>query len=713
MTMKKHFSFTAWPLSGLALALLAADPAWAQAQAAPPASTPNDAPMLDAVSVTATREERPTGEVPQAISVVGKETLAAKKMFNVKEALQEMPGVLIDSNNGGWDARLIIRGAGLLAPYGVREIMVLRDGVPLSDPDSMTRLDTLDTQDIERIEVAKGPGNLFAAGSAGGAVQIISKSVFDQTANTVKVGFGNEGARNFHLRYGGMIGETQALALTVSRRSANNPWRVRNAYDTTQTSLKHGIDLGGGVLESEIAYSEANAKLPGVVDDAGYARFKQTGRQTDTSEPWRNSGRYSKTWSFNTRLERQVGNVTFKPRLYYNTWQALHPITGAINNTEKWVSNLGLDLEADWRHAQGTLVGGLTARREHNPDARKYEYADVTTAGGRITSTLSDNKGALAEIDHETTLLKGFYVQESWRPGERWIIDAGMRFDRVNYDDTNMQYRQYDYASGRYVNGAGATQTRKAFNLPAPKLALSYRLADGLNVFGMIARAGQIPSFDQLSRNHDLDAPISTNYEIGLKGRMRDWSFDTSVYLTDVKKDIIQQVTDGYTNYFNAGQTRKKGFEFSGRHALNADWEAGGYFSYSDYRYKEFTEPVRTAAGTVNMNRGGNALPFVPRLQYGVFAGWHNGGWRVRASANTWGKYWMDSANTQRYGGWAWVTNLSVGYQWSKGHSLTLNVDNLLDKHYAMEAKKDTNGKVTYRLAMPRTLFLMYRYEFR
>ena len=66
---------------------------------------------LDAVSVTATREARATAEVPQAIAVVGKEAMDQKKMFNVKEALQEIPGVLIDSKNGGFDARLIIRGA--------------------------------------------------------------------------------------------------------------------------------------------------------------------------------------------------------------------------------------------------------------------------------------------------------------------------------------------------------------------------------------------------------------------------------------------------------------------------------------------------------------------------------------------------------------------------------------------------------------------------
>src|SRR5574340_1803237 len=129
----------------------------------PTAAVAEDA-SLDEISITATREARASAEVPQAIDVVGKEALEDKRMFNLKEALQGVPGVLIDSKNGGFDARLIIRGAGLKAAYEIREVMVLRDGVPLSDPDSFTRLDFVDTQDIERIEVAKGPGNLFAAG---------------------------------------------------------------------------------------------------------------------------------------------------------------------------------------------------------------------------------------------------------------------------------------------------------------------------------------------------------------------------------------------------------------------------------------------------------------------------------------------------------------------------------------------------------------------
>jgi iron complex outermembrane receptor protein len=700
-------------LGALTACAMAASSAWA------------DEPVirLDEISVTATREARVSADVPQAIAVVGKEVLADKKMFNVKEALQDIPGVLIDSKNGGFDARLIIRGAGLKAAYGIREIMVLRDGVPLSDPDSFTRLDFVDTQDIERIEVAKGPGNLFATGSTGGAIQIFSKSVFDDKANSFKVGFGNEGTQNYHLRYGGKISPDQALAITFTHRQVDNDWRYWNKFDTTQLSLKHGLIISDSdVLESEISYVEANMQLPGAMDNTaanGYMfnRFLDSGKQAATSEAWKNSGRYSKVLFFNSRLEMQRGDFTFKPRLYYNTWYHYHPVTGIINETEKWVWNLGADLEANLKHTQGTLVGGLTVRQERIPDSRKYEYRDVTTiaAGpqaGRITATRSDIQGALAEIDNATTLLTGVYLQESWRPTERWIVDLGMRYDVVSYDDDSLQLRKYDYSTGKYMAGDGRILTNKTFNLLAPKLAASYRLNGNLNLFAMVAQAGQMPSSGELSANPGLDAPVSTNYEIGLKGRGERWQFDTSVYFNPVEKEIVQQSNGGVTSYVNAGQTEKLGFEIAGRMALAQGWEIGGHYGYADYSYRDFSEPVRVGPVTVNQDRAGKTLPFVPQHQYGVFVAWKHQGWRARVGANTWGEYWLDNANTEKYKGWSWVTNASLGYQLGK-HSLTLNADNLFNQFYAAEVKKDTTGKVTYTAAAPRTVMLTYRYDFR
>ena len=156
---------------------------------------------LDEISVTATRIERKTSEVPASITVISEEQMNDTKMFNVKEALSGTPGVLIESTNQGYDSRLIIRGAGLKAPYGVREIMVLRDGVPVTDPDGFTRLDMIDTQEIERIEVVKGPNStLWGANASGGVINIISKNPLERSGGVLKLGAGERRTYNFHHR---------------------------------------------------------------------------------------------------------------------------------------------------------------------------------------------------------------------------------------------------------------------------------------------------------------------------------------------------------------------------------------------------------------------------------------------------------------------------------------------------------------------------------
>ncbi|OSM07096.1 TonB-dependent receptor plug domain-containing protein [Magnetofaba australis] len=149
-------------LSGLTFAISVAPRAALAAEAV------DAAERLDEVSVTATRMARATQEIPAAISVVGSQRIESERMVNIKDAIQGAPGVLIDSESGGYSARLIIRGAGQKANYGIREIMVMRDGVPITDPDSFTRLDFIDSQDIERIEITKGPGSIHGSGSAGG-----------------------------------------------------------------------------------------------------------------------------------------------------------------------------------------------------------------------------------------------------------------------------------------------------------------------------------------------------------------------------------------------------------------------------------------------------------------------------------------------------------------------------------------------------------------
>ncbi len=665
--------------------------------------------LLDEVSVTGTREARSTREVPQAIAVVGKDQIALKRMFNLKEALEGIPGVQAESKNGGSDVRLFIRGAGVKATYGIREIMVLRDGVPVTDPDSLTKLDFIDMQDIERVEVSKGPGNIYSTGSFGGAIQIISKSVFDKSGNVVRVGLGEQGAKNVHLRYAGMVNETNALAITTSIRKQENPWRVRNVADSKQIGFKHGLLIdGGATLESELTYADSRMQLPGGVDLAGFNNYVATGTQTTQSGIWRNSKRDSRVWSVNSKYEREIGDWTFKPRVYANWWKHYHPVTGLINDTVDWTQTIGTDIEGQLKHSLGSmpasLVAGITLRQVGNGDSRQYQYRDVTVVGGRITSTLSDARGALANQESYKDTVKGVFLQESLRPTDRWLIDAGMRFDQSRFSMTTNEISKFDYATSRYVAGAGLFQTNKSYNLPSYKFGATFKALEAVSIYASIGRSSQLPSNAEISANPNLTLATSTNYEIGMKARADEWFGNVALYSNDLNNEIVNINTGGTQAFANAGKTKKQGLELDGGFLVAKNVQLGGQFAYSNYHYVSFSEPVR---GT-NAVRDGNQLPFIAKDRYGFFVAYKDeSGLSARMQSSYSGAYYIDNANSQMYQGYRGAISASLAYETGR-HMFNLSAENLTNKRYAFEVSKNTQGVVTYTPAAPRVIMLSY-----
>ncbi|WP_260291768.1 TonB-dependent receptor [Sedimenticola hydrogenitrophicus] len=689
---------------------------------------PVSAESVDTISVTASRIARGTREVPAAISVIDTRRIDAEQMQNIKDAIQGTPGVLIESKNGGYDARLIIRGAGQKANYGVREIMVLRDGVPMTDPDSFSRFDFIDTQDIERIEITKGPGSLYGSGSAGGTIQIISKSVFDVDGNRVKIGVGEAGQENLHFRYSQELNDSNSVLLTGSHRTAENSWREWNEFDTQQLSLKHGLLLdGGATLETELSYSRADLQLPASLTESEFEAYRDSGKQRDTSSQWQHSGRYSTIWFFNSRFEQAFGDLVFKPRVYFNRWDHYHPVTGAINDNPG-TNVFGSDLEFAYSHrlwGDSTLVGGVTARLDKTDGAEKYQYADLTTTlfdppgptppVNRIVRTLSDRKGDLLSTEDAANTLYGLFLQETLRPNDRLTIDAGFRFDRMNFDIEEIAYGEYDWGTRSYDTFAApvTTRTDTTFDLFSPKLGLSYALNDTFSLYGMLAQSGQVPSESEIQSNPDLDAANARNLEVGLKARARAWSLDLSLYQTRVSDEIVSVLQpSGESEFQNAGATLKKGLELSGKLALGRHLWLGANYAYSDYRFEEFEELVRSGATLTAVDRSGNQTPFVPNHQFSLSLDYdHPSGFRARLQADSWGSYYMDNANTEKYDGYDFLTSLMLGYA-SSPHSVSLNVDNLFDKRYATEVKKDTSGTKTYYAGAPRAAMLTYTYSF-
>ena len=293
----------------------------------------------------------------------------------------------------------------------------------------------------------------------------------------------------------------------------------------------------------------------------------------------------------------------------------------------------------------------------------------------------------------------------------------GVRYDEIQMDITGTRTEAYSYSQGAYIPAADPEDIRKTYTGFSPRIGATYKILQWLNVYGSFSQGLQTPTESEISENPDLDPVTVQNYEVGFKARRSNWMFDSAVYYSPVEDEVVQVIgAGGDSEYVNSGKTIKRGFEFSG--VFMPPWKAldgfqiGASYSYTDYTFDDFTEPVRSGPTVTNIDRSGNALPFIPTHQYSLFAQYrHSSGVSVKLESFTWGDYYMDNANTEKYNGYRFVTNAMVGYERGP-FQVALNVDNIFDNHYAVEAEKDTSGVIRYTPAAPRSFIVRVSYAF-
>lgn len=152
---------------------LCAVPAAASAQQA----AANDA---DEGSVTTSaRAPMRSFEVERSENVVPAEEIRRRQAKSITDALDDEPGILVQSTNRG-AGTLILRG--LVGP----ENLIYFDGVRFNQSTFRTGpnqyLDTVDPWALQRIEVVRGPGSvLYGSGAMGGVVQLVPRSLPSET----------------------------------------------------------------------------------------------------------------------------------------------------------------------------------------------------------------------------------------------------------------------------------------------------------------------------------------------------------------------------------------------------------------------------------------------------------------------------------------------------------------------------------------------------
>jgi iron complex outermembrane receptor protein len=207
----------------LALAALVAIPAWPQN---PPPDLANES-LEDLMNIKVTsvsKQEQKVSRTAAAIFVITSEDIRRSGATNIPDLLRMVPGVDVAQINANTWA-VSIRG------FNTRfsdKLLVMVDGRSVYTPTfGGVYWDVVDLplEDIERIEVIRGPGgSVWGANAVNGVINIITKAAAETKGAMVVAGGGNTDEGFATLQYGGSLGaKTDFRVYTKYFNQDHNP----------------------------------------------------------------------------------------------------------------------------------------------------------------------------------------------------------------------------------------------------------------------------------------------------------------------------------------------------------------------------------------------------------------------------------------------------------------------------------------------------------
>ncbi len=229
--MLKTILFAGSALSALATA------APALAQDADPVSVEAGDNQGDIIVVTARRRAEEVQDVPISISVVDSKAIEQTGAYNLSRLTQLQPTVQFFSSNPR-NTAVNIRGIG--APFGLTNDGIEQGVGFYIDQVYYNRIasTTLDFNDVERVEVLRGPqGTLYGKNTTAGAINITTRKPSFTPEAKAEISVGNYGFKQAKASVSGPLAENVAARFAVTSTSRNG-----TIYNTAKDQFVNSQD---------------------------------------------------------------------------------------------------------------------------------------------------------------------------------------------------------------------------------------------------------------------------------------------------------------------------------------------------------------------------------------------------------------------------------------------------------------------------------------
>lgn len=585
---------------------------------------------LDAVVVTATRTENDVKNVPASTQIITSSDIKKSGATNLRDAITDFANITMTKKVRGGGHEIIVRGMStdksLIMVNGHR-VANEADGSGLGNANA---LDRINVDNIEKIEIVKGPSSaLYGSEAMGGVINIITKGSKEAEVRTGLVNSSEDFTNWWHFDSGeiGKFSATLDMRFNKIRRDGDDTDFLSDSFGTAQTYnfnanyhfndhnyLNFYVDHYTQNLKRDL-YTHKRDNIKVDFPEAMGSRLGQTSMTGEGS------------------MEDALANYHYKQQTYGLSWNG----KTARNDWQIQTYLSKFDWESDIRYSGMQFKGHVPAGLPINPMTERMwnsifkgfmvgdsgEYKNdvnvnsnkIFVIEGRNSTKINDNHRITYGAEYIKNTVKGTNFGDNNQFGVTHIGSVsknGVTKEISEKEiDTYAAYLQDEINYGKWfiVPAIRYDHHENFGSHTSPKLGLTYKANDTFRVKANYGKGFKAPTIQNLycklvthmgqagiitvNPNANLRPETSNSWDVGVE---KEWGkISTSLVYFDTKLENMittEKIIDKTYRCVNVGNVRVKGIEHTLGYELNPMWKFKVNSTWLDAVNKDKNQPL-------------------------------------------------------------------------------------------------------------------------
>jgi len=606
------------------LSLLAPAAVFAQT---PPSPSPPPS-RSEYVEVVATRVPEPADDVPASIDVLTGDELRDRGATDLHEALNLLAGIDVAPGGDGGPASSVPEF------WGLKEFdafLLVVDGVPWGGAFNPA-LATLSIDDVERIEVMRGPAPvMYGATSFVGVIHVVRRGSAERRGSLTLSG-GSYGSGS------GQAAATLPRFLGFDSRLSGDFGRQAYKDDRTQFDRAHALwrgsrALGAGQfrLDLDFTWLDQDPASPTPRVGPELSPLVPIDANHNPDGAFVNERRFFVATGYDHAVGRGNWNTTLS---FTHSSQDVFRgfLTGVSSVSPNAVGQRGTidgtDIYFDTHFAWGAAAAWkLVAGLDHlhgEAEAKGTDFDYFAPLDGSVAPVVTEPT-VFDKAIGDRREFSGLYAFAEWNPSPTLRLEGGLRLNRTSEkreegEETGApegEEEGNEREEFRPSGSAGIAWTAWQHESDRVRLFANYR-----NTFKPAAIDFNFAEAEGEGGGGILEPETAQNVEVGVKsllagGRL---SLEMSGFLMDFHNLVVAQAIGGLPSLTNAGRERFKGIEASASWRLADHLTGQAGYSFHDARFQDYlTEfdgvPTQLSGKRLEMsarNMGAVGLRYAP-----------------------------------------------------------------------------------------------------